>query len=125
CNSDSINRLTDKGIGAGTKKATLNQIRRTRLTDEQVDLIMDEADRRAVARGERPISDSLKEAEGDVYRAALAREAEAIEADSAATEEPLRPGTHMASIDLLARVVRNSDFTDFEVKGPAAALVLE
>jgi hypothetical protein len=125
CEAEEIDRLTSKGVGAGTTKAKLNEIRRTRLTDDQVDQIMDEADRRAVARGERPVSASLEEAEGDIYKAALAREAEAIDADSASVGEPLRPSTHMASIDLLAKIVRNSDFTDFDVKGPAAALVLK
>jgi hypothetical protein len=124
CDGKRIKKFTDRGIGAGTKRAKLNEIRRTRLTDDQVDQIMDEADRRAVARGERPVSESLKESEGDIHKAAVSREAEAIDADTAAESEPLRPGTHMASIDLLAKVIRNSDFTDFEVKGPAASLVL-
>lgn len=125
CDPAGLDQLTGAGLGAGTKRSKLREIRQTRLTDEQVDQIMDEADRRAVQRGERPVSTSLKESEGDLYQAALAREAEAIDADSASETEPLRPSTHMASIDLLARVIRNSDFSDFDVKGPAASLVLE
>jgi predicted MPP superfamily phosphohydrolase len=125
CDANEIDRLTGKGIRAGTTRAKLGEIRRKRLTDEQVDQMLDEADRRAVARGERPLSASLRDSEGDLYKAAVARESEAIDADSAETTEPLRPGTQMASIDLLARVVRNSDFSDFDVKAPAAALVLK
>lgn len=118
-------RLASKGLDRVTTQAKLREIRRTRLTDEELDAIMDEADRRAIARGDRPISQSLEEAHGDVFEAARARQVEAIEADSAADGEPLRPGTHMAAIDLLARVVRNSDFTDYDEKGPAAKLVLK
>lgn len=123
--ASTVEKATSNGISAGTTKAQLNEIRRTRLTHEQVDQIMDEADRRAVSRGDRPLSESLRESDGDIYKAALAREAEAITADSKNGLEPLRPATHMASIDILARVVRNSDFSDFEVKGPAIALVLD
>lgn len=120
-----FDKIVQARIPAGTTQAQLGKIKRTRLTDEQVDEMMDEADRRAMSRGERPISDSLERADGNVVQAARDREAENIKVDQTEPEKPVRPSTYMAAIDTLARVIRNSDFTDYESKGPATKRVLD
>lgn len=112
-------------IKIGTTKAELGKIRRSRLTDDQVDEMMDEADRRAMGRGDRKVSESLERADGDLVRAGKEREADAISMDREVDNGPIRPVTHMAAIDTLARVIRNSDFTDYDVKGPAARHVFQ
>jgi predicted MPP superfamily phosphohydrolase len=124
CGIEKFDQIASRELELGTTRSRLNKIKRTRLNDDQVDEMMDEADRRAMARGEKPVTESLADAGGDFVRAAEDRELLAIEADKKETTEPIRPGTHMASIDLLARVIKNSDFTDYDVKGPATRLVL-
>lgn len=97
----------------------IRKIRRTRLTEEQLDQVMDAIDERATARGDRPISESLEEADGDIVRVAYARQADAVRRDLEEDVESFRPSTYMAGLSILARVVRNSDYTDYDVKGPA------
>jgi predicted MPP superfamily phosphohydrolase len=109
----------------GTTLSQLNRIKKKRLTYAQFDAMMDEVDRRALSRGERPLSESLERADGDYVAAAREREAESIAIDANDIRKPLSPYTHMAAIDTLARVIRNSDFSDFAVKGPAVRMVLE
>lgn len=125
CLISQFDDIAQAELKIGTTKAQLGEIRRTRLTDDQVDEIMDEADRRAMGRGERKVSESLDRADGNVANAAKEREAEGIEVDQSLSDGPIRPSTHMAAIDTLARVLRNSDFTDYDVKGPAAKRVVE
>lgn len=123
--SKDFEKIAPVSLKIGVTRAELGKIRRTRLTHEQIDEIMDETDRRALSRGERPVSESLDRAEGNVAVAAKEREAEAIAFDHQSPSAPIRPNTHMAAIDTLARVIRNSDFTDYDVKGPATKKVLE
>lgn len=112
-------------LKVGTTQAQLNRIKKNRLSSAQFDEMMDEADRRALSRGERKLSDSVERAGGDLATAAREREAEAIASDELVAPNKLQPSTHMAAIDILARVIRNSDFTDYDVKGPATRMVLE
>ncbi|WP_369405439.1 STAND family AAA ATPase [Novosphingobium lentum] len=114
----------------GTSKAfvtrdRMRSIRRTRLTDDQLDQVMDALDDRATSRGDRPLSESLEESGGDLVGAASLRQAEAVKMDVDSDSENLRPGTFMAGLTILARVLRNSDHTDFEVKGPAVDRLLD
>lgn len=125
CNARDFDQFSARQIKVGTTKARLNEIRRTRLSDEQVDEMFDEADRRALERGDRSVRSTLRQADGDVVEAAKVQEEHSIEADRDTPEEPLRPATHMATVDLLARVIKNSDFTDYDQKGPATRRVFE
>lgn len=125
CDIHKFDQFSAQELRAGTTRARLNEIRRTRLTDEQVDEMLDEADRRALERGDKPVRDVLEQADGDVMEAAKVHEEHSIEADRESPTSPLRPATHMATIDLLARVIRNSDFSDYEKKGPATKRVFE
>lgn len=122
---DAFDLIAESKLKLGTTRADLGRIRRSRLSDEQVDEMMDEADRRALGRGDRPVSESLERADGDIALAAKEREADAIASDRDQGDGPLRPTTHMAAIDTLARIVRNSDFTDYDRKGPAARHVIQ
>lgn len=122
--TSNFDAIAHNELRLGTTKAQLGKIRRSRLTDDQVDEMMDEADRRAMERGEGPVSESINRAEGNVVSAAKEREAANISRDREMANQPLRPSTHMAAIDTLARVIRNSDFTDYDKKGPATAKVL-
>ncbi len=123
--AEDFEAIAESEIKSGTTRADLGRIRRTRLSDEQVDEMMDEADRRALGRGDRPVRESLKRADGNIAEAAKEVEADAIANDRDLENAPIRPATHMAAIDTLARVVRNSDFTDYDKKGPAARHVLQ
>ena len=99
----------------------IRKIRRTRLTEEQLDQVMDAVDERAAGRGDRPVSESLDESGGDVVGAASSRQAEAVDRDVEADSEALRPGTFMAGLSILARVLRNSDHTDY---GPPRTITI-
>lgn len=125
CNIGEFDRISGSELDIQLTKADLGQIRRTRLTNEKVDKMLDEADRRALARGERTVRESLERAKGNVRTAAEEREAESISKDQLSDSMPIRPSTHMAAIDLLARIIRNSDFTDYDSKGPATKRVLD
>ena len=125
CNIGEFDQISGSELDIKLTKADLGEIRRTRLTNEKVDKMLDEADRRALARGERTVRESLERAEGNVKTAAEEREAESISKDQLSDTTPIRPSTHMAAIDLLARIIRNSDFTDYESKGPATKRVLD
>lgn len=112
--------------GAGTTKRDLNRIKRNRLTDDQVDDMMDELDRRSVRQGDRPVRQSLERSNGDVHMATKEREQEGIVADKGKVAgDPVRLSTYMAMSATLLRVLKNSDFTSFSVKGPALLSALE
>ncbi len=106
-------------------RVKLRKIRRTRLTEEQIDQVMDAIDERAAARGDKPVSESLEESGGDVVEATSTRQAEAVRRDLDDNSDFLRPGTFMAGLSILARVLRNSDYTDYSIKGPALDKLLE
>lgn len=125
CDSEAFDAISGSELDIHLTRADLGEIRRNRLTDEKLDRMLDEADRRALARGERSVRDSLERAEGNVKTAVEEREAENIERDQRSPKDPIRPSTHMAAVDLLARIIRNSDFTDYETKGPATKRVLD
>lgn len=125
CAEGRFTTIMSATLRLGITKAELGKVKRTRLTDEQLDEMMDEADRRAMGRGEQPVSESLERSGGDIVEAAKEREATAIQADLALMQDPIKPATHMAAIDTLARVIRNSDFTDYETKGPATQTVIK
>ena len=125
CDAQAFDQISGSELDISLTKADLGEIRRNRLTNEKMDKMLDEADRRALARGERPVRESLERAEGNVKTAAEEREAENISRDQLSENDPIRPSTHMAAVDLLARIIRNSDFTDYEVKGPATKRVLD
>ncbi len=103
----------------------LRKIKRTRLTEEQLDQVMDALDERAAARGDRPISETLEETGGNIAEAVEVRRADAVRKDLQEDAEFFRPGTYMAALTVLARVLRNSDYTDYDVKGPALQRLLE
>lgn len=103
----------------------LRKIRKTRLSEEQIDNVMDALDERATSKGDQPLSESLDEAEGDFVRAAQLRQNQAIRKDLDDDAQYFRPGTYIAALSILARLIRNSDFTDYAVKGPALHRLLE
>lgn len=106
-------------------RSKVKKIRKTRLSEDQLDQVMDALDDRALAKGDRPMSESLKEAKGDFAKAAEARQVDAITADLAADAEHFRPGTYIAGLSLLSRVLRNSDYTDYEVKSGAIEAIFD
>lgn len=125
CDIGAFDKISGSELDISLTKAFLGEIRRTRLTNEAVDKMLDEADRRALSRGERTVRESLDRADGNMKTAAEERESENISKDQLSENAPITPSTHMAAIDLLARIIRNSDFTDYESKGPATKRVLD
>lgn len=124
CNAEAFDQISGSELDIRLTKTDLRKIRQNHLTNEKLDKMLDEADRRAMAQGERPVRESLVRADGNVETAAVERQAENISRDQLSKNGPIRPSTHMAAVDLLARIIRNSDFTDYEVKGPATMRVL-
>lgn len=125
CDADKFDEIASSELDIHLTRKDLKKIKETRLTQEQIDEMLDEADRRALSRGDRTVRESLNRAGGNLKAAVQEREAEGIEDDRKTGIGPMRPSTHMAAVDLLARVIRNSDFTDYEVKGPATKRVLD
>lgn len=126
CDLSKFDQISSKELAIGATRSRLNKIKRTRLTHDQVDEMMDEADRRAMNRGEKPLTESIDEAGGDMVKASEDRQKLAIESDKDVdSTDPLRLATYIAAVDLLGRIIKNSDFTDYEVKGRATRLVLE
>lgn len=103
----------------------VKKIRKTRLSEDQIDQVMDALDDRATSKGDRPMSESLKEAKGDFAKAAEARQIDAIAADLSSDAKHFRPGTFMAGLSLLSRVLRNSDYTDYDIKANAIETIFD
>jgi len=120
-----LDPVIERELRVGTTKAKLKKIRKSRLNNDQVDEIFDAADRRAKARGmKKTPSQRLKESGGSVLDAALQNEADMIDEDRQNTDDPFNPSTYMATVDLLGRVAKNSDFTEFDLKSVAVKRVL-
>lgn len=109
----------------GSRQSDLTKLRNTKFTEEQIDDLMDEVDRRSQARGEsKSMLTRLKET-GNLRDAAKSVEDEYIARDRDTPQERLSPATFMASTHLLAKVVKNSDFSSGDIKDAAVRRVLE
>ena len=106
-------------------RSKVRNIRKTRLSEDQLDQVMDALDDRALSKGDRPMSESLRDAEGDFAKAAEARQMDAIAADLSSDAEFFRPGTFIAGLSLLSRVLRNSDYTDYDIKSEAIEAIFD
>ena len=125
-NRDEFDMFVAKERKVGTKRSDLNKLRSTRLSSDQIDEIMDEADRRSLKQGEsKTRSERIADAGGNLTKAAKEVEAEYIERDKELNDKsPLSPSTFMASVALLGQVVKNADFTSFEEKYTASSEIL-
>lgn len=117
--------LAYEGVTPFVTREKLRKIKRTRLTEEQIDEVMEAIDERATARGDQSVSESIDDAGGDIVQAAQSRQADAVKKDLDEDAKYFRPSTYMAGVSILSRVVRNSDYTDYEKKGPALDRILE
>lgn len=113
---DAIEGVVDASLGLEVSKRQLGELRRKRLSADQVDDILDVADRRATA--DRAKANEREDAGGSEDSA----KATAIADDN--IPDVMGIAEYLQAADLLARVVRNSDFSDFEVKAPAVLTVL-
>lgn len=113
---EAIEGVVDASLGLDVSKRQLGELRRKRLSADQVDDILDIADRRATA--DRSKRDNESEA------ASPEEAAKATSTDTSNVPDVMGIADYLQAADLLARVVRNSDFSDFEVKAPAVLTVL-
>lgn len=126
--SSEFDALTEVNVAVSVSEKRIDELKKKRLSADQVDDLMDAADRRAMKRA----------AEEEERRASLENKGKANEtvdlfgapssedrsgADNSARK--MSPSEYVQSTDILARVIRNSDFTDFDVKGPATRRVLQ
>lgn len=108
--------LSKLSIGFEVSAERLNDLRKKKLTAEQVDDLLDAAERRAIERNDKKGSGS--------DAAADAEKAKEF-ALTPSTPNAMAVGEYVEAIELLGRIVRNSDFTDYEDKYPAARLYVE
>jgi predicted MPP superfamily phosphohydrolase len=120
----SYNLIAELSKESQLKKKRLTEIKKTKLTEEQIDSMMDALDERTNSNGEQSLRSSLKEADGDIVKFAENRQKKQIARDRKECPDHVRLGTFIASLDLLARITRNSDFTDFDIKGPVVEKIL-
>lgn len=102
----------------------LRDIKKKRLTQTQVDDVFDQLDERAQKRGETGPHQRLRE-EGSISAASKKHEEDSIDKDENDDERGLSLSTLMACLAHLGKIAKNSDFSDFNVKGPALQMVLE
>ncbi|MBY8823862.1 metallophosphoesterase family protein [Sphingomonas colocasiae] len=110
--------MSNSSMGFSLSTEQLSDLRRKRLTTEQVDDLLDAADRRAIKKQEEDLERENNRHLGDK---------DSVNHLVLLPEEPdeMSVGEYIVASELLARVVKNSDFTDFEHKEPAARLVLQ
>lgn len=116
---DDLFIISNRSVGYALSLKQINNLRKKRLTAEQVDDLIDAAEKKAIQR------------ENEAGRSRLNRNGEEDRDHPAAfvltSESPdkMSVSEYIVAVELLARVVRNSDFTDFQDKEPAARIVVE
>ena len=115
----------DLGFVTTGSRKRLADIKHKRLSQQQVDDMLDRLDEKADERGEIGPKHVIGRSTAEVRQEVKNRQRTIFEKDSASEETPLSLSTYMGALRLLARIVRNSDFSSFEEKGPAVAMVVE
>ena len=112
-----ISALIGSSVGLDISKKQLADLRKKRLTANQVDDLLDAADRRATGReanNDDSNSGSMASEKQDAGQLVL----------TADEPDRMNLSEYVQAINLIATVVRNSDFTDFDDKAVAARLVV-
>jgi len=118
-----LKRVVNSSLGVSLSRQQLSDLRKRRLTADQVDDLLDVADRRATGHTHEG---DLGDHEDMSGKAASSEGAVAEQLVLTSDEPDLMSVTeYLTASNLLARVVKNSDFTDFDYKAPAARLILE
>ncbi len=102
--------------GGGLTPRRLSDIKKKKLTAEQIDDLLDAADQKVSRRS----ADSEKPERRSRPRRKVGDAPN--EGSGAVGVKPLSPLGYMATISLLGKVLRNSEFNDFEEKAQAARL---
>ena len=118
--SSEFDELTDLNLEISVTQKKLSELRNKRFSSDQVDDLMDAAERR-VTRRVTEAKSSTSGIDGD--RKDLF--GENVDERKELSVRPMGLVEYLSATDLLARVIRNSDFTEFSVKGPATKLVLK
>jgi len=115
--------LTEIKLDIKVSQKRINEIKKKRFSADQIDDLMDAADRRALRRESaaeiKKIEPPKEIGSMDLFGKKASNSGEASSGKSAMSVVDF-----LVSTDLLARVIRNSDFTDYEIKEPATRLVL-
>lgn len=109
-------------FGLKLNRKELSKLRRKRLTPDQMDDLLDVADRRATAQSGNTEDTKLNKEIGKSGSRGLNNAEPNLVSEA---QDKMEVFEYLIASDLLARVVKNSDFSDFEVKAPALCLVLE
>lgn len=115
-----FDEIVGTSIGLELSRKELAALRRKRLTSDQVDDLLDTADRRTTGRNGE--GDEGEEGRKGSKKPRDDRDTLVLVPD---TPDRMSTAEYVVTADLLARVLRNSDFSDFEVKAPALRVVLE
>jgi predicted MPP superfamily phosphohydrolase len=115
---ENFNEVVGSSLGLAVSKRQLAELRRKRMSAEQVDDLLDAADRRAISRR----ADTNDSPNGELSPKAD-RDKELVL--TAPVADRMSIGEYVVTTNLLARITKNSDFTDFDDKAPAARTVFE
>lgn len=115
----------DLGFVTSGSKKRLSDIKNKRLSQSHVDDMLDRLDERAERRGEVSPKDIVGSDEKEVRENIARKKQLKLDSDMESETNPLSLNTYMTALKLLARVTRNSDFSSFDKKGPAAGMVIE
>ncbi len=98
---------TESALGISRKQ--ISDIRRKKLTADQIDDLMDEADRNlSKKKSENGTSNGLRGSKAEVGSSVAAKPTVAA--------DKLRPLEYLSAVSLLGKVLRNSEFTDVDQK---------
>lgn len=122
---EDLDNLTEVKVPISVSQKRLDELKKKRLSSDQIDDLMDAADRRVLRRREKSTegSNTSETTESDNTSLDLFGEPSSEEASSGQSTR-MSTADYVISTDVLGRVVRNSDFTDFDIKGPAARAVI-
>lgn len=125
---EEFDTLSDVSLGLSVTQKKLSELKKKRLSSEQIDDLMDAAERRATRRTGTPDQRALSDDEFAVSEPQVDLLGDVVGENGTThggRKDRMTPLSFILANDLLARVIRNSDFTDFEVKAPATKFVLQ
>lgn len=113
---EDFDNIVESASAVGVTRRQLSKIRKTRLTARQIDDLMDNAEAALVKKDDKVPNQKTESDESASDDSPDQSEGDSLGLETSRYDQPLSPPDYMLSIDLLGRVLRNSEFLDKEKK---------
>ncbi|WP_426313813.1 metallophosphoesterase [Methylobacterium fujisawaense] len=108
--------LADEQSQVSVPRTRVEAIKKKKLTTEQIDDIIDAADKRMLSTESEEDEERTDVSDTDAEKEQNIEAAMSKVVNHSDVSKKMNPGMYLASVDLLGRVIRNSEFTDAEEK---------